>query len=70
MDTNVEGSARDSAVTQIYQDRRYPQFDCVGSYVWIWERLVQAEGRTEVIARRVRRDRPPTRWNGDVDESR
>jgi hypothetical protein len=49
--------AGDSAVGKFDQERSYPQFDCVGSYVWIWERLIQTEGRTEVVARQVRRDR-------------
>jgi hypothetical protein len=49
----------DSAATEIRQERGYPQFDCVGSYVWIWERLIQAEGSTDVVAREVRRNRSP-----------
>ncbi len=61
MDTNTVGTARDSAVTDLYQERNYPQFDCIGSYLWIWVRLIQAEGRTEVIARQVQRDCPPSR---------
>ncbi len=60
MDTNTAGTAHDSAVTEIYQERSYPQFDCVGSYLWIWERLIQAADRTDVIARRVHRDPPPS----------
>ena len=52
--------AGDSAVREIDQERSYPQFDCIGSYVWIWERLIQTEGRTQVVARRVRRDRSPS----------
>jgi len=60
VDTHTAGTAHDSTVTEIYQERSYPQFDCTGSYLWIWERLIQAEGRTDVIAREVHRDRPPS----------
>jgi hypothetical protein len=61
VDTNSAGTARDSAATPVYQERSYPQFDCVGSYLWIWERLVQGENATEVVARQVHRDRSPDR---------
>jgi hypothetical protein len=61
VDTSMAGRARGTAVTEICQERSYPQFDCVGGYLWIWERLVQAEDRTDVIARRFHRDRPPSR---------
>jgi hypothetical protein len=65
VDTNMAGATRDSAAPEIYQERSYPQFDCVGSYLWIRERLVQAEGRTEVIARQVHRHRPPSGCEDD-----
>jgi hypothetical protein len=55
VDTNMVGTARDSAVTQIHQERNYPHFDCNGSYLLIWERLLQTEGRAEAIARQVHR---------------
>jgi hypothetical protein len=58
VDTDMASTAHDSATTETYQERGYPRFDCVGSYVWIWERLIQAEGRTDVIARHVHRDPP------------
>ena len=57
----MEGTARDSAVTETRHERNYPQFDCVGNYLWIRERLIQAEGRTEIVARQVHRDCPPSR---------
>lgn len=57
----MEGTARKSAVTGTRHERNYPQFDCVGTYLWIWERLIQAEGRTEIVARHVHRDCPPRR---------
>jgi hypothetical protein len=58
--TTVKTStAGDSAATEIYQERGYPQFDCVGSYVWIWERLIRTEDRTEVVTRQVRHDGTP-----------
>jgi hypothetical protein len=59
VDTNRAGTARDSAGTGVYQERSYPQFDCVGVYVWIWERLVQGGNAAEVVARHVHRDRSP-----------
>jgi hypothetical protein len=60
VETHTAGTAHRSAVTEIHQERSYPQFDCIGSYLWIWERLTRAEGETEVIAREVHRDRPPS----------
>jgi hypothetical protein len=54
----MAGAMRASVATEVYQRRSYPQFDCIGSYLWIWERLVQTESRSEVIARQVHRDRP------------
>ena len=56
METSMAG---DSAVREIDQQRSYPQFDCVGSYVWIWEQQLQTESRTQVVARQVHRDRSP-----------
>jgi hypothetical protein len=55
VDINTAGTARRSAGTQVYQERCYPQFDCVGSYLWIWERLVQRGNAMEVVARQVHR---------------
>ncbi len=63
MDINRAGTARDGALTEIYQERSYPQFDCVGSYLWIWERLVQRENTTDVVARQVHRERSPDSSN-------
>jgi hypothetical protein len=56
VDTDTAGTARASA--QVYQERSYPQFDCIGGYLWIWERLIQTESGTDVVARQVHRDRP------------
>lgn len=57
METETDGAGRagTAASTQepTYQERRYPRLDCVGTYVWIWERLMRAEGHSEVVARRV-----------------
>jgi hypothetical protein len=61
MDTDRADTARESATAPTYRKRGYPQFDCVGSYLWIWERLVQTEGGVEVVARKIDRDRPPSR---------
>ena len=55
MDAETAGMACDDAV-EACVERSYPQFDCVSSYVWIWGRLVQVAGRTEVGARHIRRD--------------
>jgi hypothetical protein len=52
-------TAGDSAVKQLHQEHGYPQFDCVGGCVWIWERLIQTEDSTEVVARQIRRDGTP-----------
>jgi hypothetical protein len=60
VDTNTAGTAHHGAATEIYQERSHPQLDCAGSYLWLWERLIQTEGGTEVIARQVHRDRPPS----------
>lgn len=65
----MAGAAPDSGITQIYQERNYPQFDCVGSYLWIWERLIPAGGGAEVVARQVHHHRPPA-GERDADESR
>jgi hypothetical protein len=36
--------------------RAYRAFDCLGCYVWIWERLIRTRnGDTKVVARRVYR---------------
>jgi hypothetical protein len=35
--------------------RGYPQVDCVGAYVWIWERLAHTAAGTRVVARNVER---------------
>jgi hypothetical protein len=40
--------------------RGYPQVDCVGAYVWIWERLAHTADGTRVIARTVERGRART----------
>jgi hypothetical protein len=61
VDTDTAGMTPDNAATQTHQERSYPLVDCVGSYLWIWERLVWAEGSAEVVAREVHRDRPPPR---------
>jgi hypothetical protein len=61
MDTNLAGTAPNGTATEICQERSYPQVDCMGVYLWIWERLIQTEDGTNVIARQVRRDPPPTR---------
>jgi len=52
-------TAGDSAVKQLHQERGYPQFDCTGSCVWIWQRLLQTQDNTQVIARQIRRDTTP-----------
>jgi hypothetical protein len=49
------GTTRDGIGTEVYQERSYQQFDCIGGYLWIWERLIRAEGRTDVVARQVHR---------------
>jgi hypothetical protein len=54
--TNTAGAAHHGVRTEVYQEHTYPQVDCVGSYVRIWERLIEADGRTEAIARSVHRD--------------
>jgi hypothetical protein len=59
VDTDPAGAAHSGAVTDVYQERSHPQVDCIGAYVRIWERMIQAEGTTTVVARRVHRDRPP-----------
>ena len=56
METSTAG---DSAVKQLHQERGYPQFDCTGSCVWIWQRLLQTQDNTQVIARQIRRDTTP-----------
>jgi hypothetical protein len=59
VDPNLTDAADRSDPSICYQQRAYPQFDCIGSYLWIWERLIQAEGRPDVVARRVHRERSP-----------
>jgi hypothetical protein len=56
VETNMTG---DHAVAVTAQERSYPQVDCVGLYLWIWERLIQTEAGTHVEARQVRRDPSP-----------
>ena len=59
MDVKTADTARGDASTETYVERGYPQFDCLGSYLWIWERLIQTTGGTEVVARQIRRNPPP-----------
>jgi hypothetical protein len=59
MDVETPGTGRGDAPAGTYAERGYPQFDCLGCYTWIWERLVLTEGRTEVDARHIRRDHAP-----------
>ncbi len=58
METGTASKGRDGAATQTYEERSYPQFDCVSSYVWIWERLSRVNGETTVVARHIHRDDP------------
>jgi hypothetical protein len=58
MDTQTAGTGQGDASAEACVERCHPQFDCVSSYVWIWERLTQATGRTEVDARHIRRGSP------------
>jgi hypothetical protein len=58
VNTDAAGAARESMATQMYRERVYPQLDCVGSYLWIWERLVQTAGRVETVARKIDRSGP------------
>jgi hypothetical protein len=64
VDTNMADTAsgaRESTATEMYQERIYPQLDCVGSYLWIWERLIRTDGGTEeIVARKAHRDCPPS----------
>ncbi len=46
---------------EICREHSYPQFDCARGYLWICERLVQAEDRTEVSGRQVHGGRPSGR---------
>ncbi len=52
---------RSNAVMEICREHSYPQFDCARGYLWICERLVQAEDRTEVSGRQVHGGRPSGR---------
>jgi hypothetical protein len=61
VDTSRERTTPDSAVPETRHERNYSQFDCVGNYLWIRERLIQAEGKTEIVGRQVHRDCPPSR---------
>jgi hypothetical protein len=58
VETNTADTTHDSAAAEKHHQRGYPQFDCVGAYLWIWERLSQADGATTVVARHVYRDGP------------
>jgi hypothetical protein len=55
VDTETVGTRRGDAPAEAYVKRSYPQFDCVSCYVWIWERLIQTAGTTEVDARHISR---------------
>jgi hypothetical protein len=56
--TETAGTGCGDAPAEACVERCHPQFDCVSSYVWIWERLIQVAGRTEIDARHIRRDPP------------
>jgi hypothetical protein len=58
VNTSTATTAPDSLAPPTYQERTYPQIDCIGVYIWIWERLRTTETGTEVIARRVDRNPP------------
>jgi hypothetical protein len=49
VETDSARTASGGAVAQNHRERSYPSFDCVGSYLWIWERLIEAD----VVARDV-----------------
>jgi hypothetical protein len=51
--------ADDTVQSGTEYERRYPQLDCAGVYLWIWERVMLADGRLEVVARRIDRLPPP-----------
>jgi hypothetical protein len=57
VETETGSQQRRESAAQIYDERRYPQLDCVGTYVWIWERVrwVTGEARPVVVARRIER---------------
>ena len=58
MDTERVGPQPADAAAEAHVERGYPQFDCVGCYVWIWERLIQTAGGTEFGGRHIRRNPP------------
>jgi hypothetical protein len=57
VDTTEPGNSQHNPAAVIYRERGYAQFDCVGTYLWIWERLALTEGRTDVVARHIDRNR-------------
>jgi hypothetical protein len=56
MDLKTADTGRGDAPAQMYVERGYPRFDCLGCYLWIWERLIQTAGGIEVDARHIRRN--------------
>lgn len=56
MDTEATGGRPGSG--QVYEERIYPQVDCVGVYLWIWELTAHTKEGTRVVARRLHRERP------------
>jgi hypothetical protein len=53
MDLETADTGRGDAATATYVERGYPAFDCLGCYLWIWERLSQTTGSAEIDARRI-----------------
>ena len=60
MNLETADTGRGDAPAETYVERGHPQFDCLGCYMWIWERLIQTAGRTEVDARHIRRTPQPS----------
>jgi hypothetical protein len=59
MDLKTAATGRGDPTPETYVEYGYPQFDCLGCYLWIWERLIPTAGGTKVDARRIRRNPPP-----------
>jgi hypothetical protein len=59
MDLETADTGHGDAPPETYVECGYPQFDCLGCYMLIWERLIQTTGGTEVDARHIRRNPPP-----------